>query len=165
MTVQPIEFSDVTGLIVGIKPIYLNTFLHRGLYGITDSESVRVGKGGEKRRLFSEADVFGIALVWMLFESGLRTKSIRRILNDLAGTQKANAKMAAETLRQYQAEYIVVVREPRKPKGKTDPEPDIRTANESELAGILADNPTANVLMVPIGAKFADIKERLRVLY
>ena len=158
-----IETSDVTDLLIGITPAYLNTFLQRKLYGI--SSSVRAGKVREKRRLFSEEDVYGIALVWMLFESGLRTQPIRRILNELAGTKKANAKVTAQKLLQSEAEYIVVVREPRKPKGKAEPEPEIRTAREADLAGIPSANPMANVLLVPIGAKFADIKKRLEVLY
>jgi hypothetical protein len=163
VNMKEIETSDVTDLLVGITPAYLNTFLQRKLYGI--APSVRVGKVREKRRLFSEADVFGIALVWMLFESGLRTQPIRRILNELAGTKKADARIAAESLLQSQAEYIVIVREPRKPKGKTEVEPNIRTANQGELAVIVKDNPTANIVMVPVGAKFEDIKRRLQVLY
>jgi hypothetical protein len=158
-----IETSDVTDLLVGITPGYLNTFLQRELYGI--SESVQAGKVRAKRRLFSEADVYGIALAWMLFESGLRTQSIRRILNELAGTKKANARITAEVLLRSQAEYIVVVREARKPKGKADAEPETHIAKRGELAGIVSGNPTANVLLVPIGAKFGDIKRRLEVLY
>src|SRR5438045_2878515 len=134
-------------LLVGITPLYLNTFIQRKLYGIT--ASVQSGKVREKRRLFSEADVYGIGLVWMLFESGLRTQVIRRILNELGGTKKANARITAETLRKARAEYIVVIREPRKPKGKSEAEPEIRTAKRSELGGIMTQLGTANILIVP----------------
>ena len=156
------ETSDVTDLLVGITSAYLNTFLQRQLYGIT--ASVREGKVRETRRLFSQADVYGIALVWMLFESGLRTQAIRRILNDLAGTKKAAARTTAELLRKAEAEYIVVVREPRKPKGKTEPEPNITTAKKGDLPRIVSNNPTASVLLIPVGQKFEDVRKRIEIL-
>jgi hypothetical protein len=59
----------------------------------------------------------------------------------------------------------VVVREPRKPKGKTEPEPKIHTVKKADLAELASANPTANILVVPIGEKFRDIKKRLEVLY
>lgn len=162
MRVKTFQSADVTDLLVGITPAYLNTFLQRRLYGIT--ASAQAGKVREQRRLFSEADVYGIALVWMLFESGLRTQPIRRILNSLAGTKKADARAAAEALRKSADEYIVIVREPRKPRGKTEPEPNITTAKKDELARIVADNPAANVLLIPVGQKFEDIRKRIEIL-
>jgi hypothetical protein len=161
---QIITTADVTDLLVGITPVYLNTFIHRKLYGLAKPE-VRKGEKGDKQRVFSEADVYAIALVWMLFESGLRTQAIRRIMNQLAGTKVANARITAEALRKSKAEYIVVVREPRKPKGKTKPEPKISTAKTDELPAIVAGNATANVLLIPIGQKFEDIRKRIEVLF
>ena len=156
-----IKSSDVTDLLVGISSAYLNTFLQRKLYGIT--ASVRSGKVREQHRLFSESDVYGIALVWMLFESGLRTQAIKHILTTLGKTNKADAAKTAEVLRKSKAEYIVVIREPRKPRGRMVVDPYIRTAQPGELSQIVASNPTANTLMVPIGSKFADINKRLAV--
>ena len=155
--------SDITDLLVGITPIYLNSFLQRELYGITATISDEHGE--TKVRLFNEADVFGIALAWMLFESGLRTQAIRGILNKLAGTKRTNAKKAAHVLLRSQADYILVVREARKPKSKSTPETQIITAEENEFAHVIEANPTANILIVPIGAKFADIQKRINVLY
>ena len=40
---------------LGMKLLYLNKFIERGLYGI--HPSVRVGKGRGRRRLFSRNDV------------------------------------------------------------------------------------------------------------
>jgi hypothetical protein len=155
--------TDIADLLVGITPIYLNSFLQRKLYGITASISDR---HGEKRiRIFDEDDVRGIALVWMLFEAGLRTQPIRRILNELAGTKKAVARTTAEILFRSRVEYIVVVREPRRPRAKGDPQVKITTAKKSDLPGLIAENPTANVLVVPIGAKLNDIRIRVQVLY
>jgi hypothetical protein len=158
-----IETADITERLVGIPLIYLNNFLQRRSYSL--APSVEAGKVRAKRRLFSEADVYGIALVWMLFESGLRTQTIRRILNNLAETKKANANRTAEKLRESQAENIVIVREPRGPKGPAKPEPRVQTSSSADVAGIVADNPTANVLIVPIRTKFEDIKKRLEFLF
>ena len=158
-----IETSDITDRLVGITPAYLQTFLQRKLYGI--EPSVQAGKVRDKRRLFSEADVFGIALAWMLFESGLRTEPIRRIMNVLAGTTKANARITAEKLLKSGAEYIVVLREPRKPKGRKEPEPKIYAVKKADVSDLVSAHPAANVLVVPIGAKFADIKKLLELLY
>ena len=155
--------SEITDLLVGINPIYLNSFLQRELYGITATVSDEHGE--TNLRLFNEADVFGIALAWMLFESGLRTQAIRGILNKLAGTKRANAKKAAQVLLRSGADYIVVVREARKPKSSAAPETQVIPADDNELGHQLEANPTANILVVPIGAKFADIQKRIDVLY
>jgi hypothetical protein len=158
-----IESSDITERLVGITANYLNIFIQRELYGI--KPSVQKGKLRQQRRLFSEEDVFGIALAWMLFESGLRTQAIRRVMKEVAGTKAANAKAAAKVLLESEAEYIVVEREARKPKGKTEPEPKISTASHMDLREIVSRNRTANVLLVPIGAKFETIKKLLEMLY
>lgn len=155
--------SEIIDVLVGITPVYLNMFLQRKLYGIEATESDRHRE--TKFRLFNEADVFGIALAWMLFESGLRTQPIRCILNELAKTKRANANKAAKVLLESEAEYIVLVREPRKPKPKHHPDPKVTMASGVEISGILAENPLANLLIVPIGARFRDIKRRIEVLF
>lgn len=156
--------SEVTDLLVGITPIYLNTFVQRKLYGLKKPE-VREGERGDKQRVFSEADVFGIALVWMLFESGLRSDPIRRILKVLAGTKKDDAVLAAKALLKSEAEYILVVREPRRPKGKTEVDPKISSVAKTDLGPAIANNPTANLLMIPVGQKFEDIRKRMDVVF
>jgi hypothetical protein len=147
--------------LVGITPIQLNALVARTLYGIRTSISGR----GAKVRLFDEADVYGIALVWVLFESGLRTQQVRTILNDLAETRKPNAKHTAQGLLEIPgSEYIVVLREPMRSKAKTKPQQSVGIAHQYELDDIIKKSPTASVLAVPIGARFADIKERMDLL-
>src|SRR5689334_12355384 len=91
-----IESGDITERLVGIAPVYLNKFVQQKMYGIT--ASIQPGKLRAQRRLFSRDDVFAIALVWILFETGLRTDPIRRILTDIAATKKADAKISAKRL-------------------------------------------------------------------
>src|SRR5262245_53133805 len=104
-----IDSSDLSELLVGITPAYLNNFVQRELYGVR--ASVQAGQVRKQHRRFSEDDVFGIGLVWMLFEAGLRSDPICRILKDIAGKLDANA--AAKRLLKSNVENLVVVRRPR----------------------------------------------------
>lgn len=158
--------SDLTELI-GITPIHLNALVHRSLYGIKASISDRHGE--IKVRIFSEEDTFGVALAWMLFEAGLRTEPIRDALNDLLSTEEPDVNSAAEFLLDSEADFLVVVREPRKSKDKAEPQVWIERAMKEDLDEIvstfLAKHPTANVLVVPVGAKFADIRKQIDRIY
>jgi hypothetical protein len=101
----------------------------------------------------------------VLFESGLRTQQVRTILNDLARTRKPNAKDTAQGLLEAPGSgYIVVIREPRT-NAKTKPQQSVGRADQYELEDIIKKSPTASVLAVPIGATFADIKERMELLH
>ena len=117
-TIAPeIDAADICERLVGITPIYLQNFLQRGSYGLRSS--VSPGKVRSQRRLFSPDDVYGIALVWLLFESGLRGDPIARILNEVAGTKKANANSAAAKVLAAGSEYLVVSRTARRPSKAT----------------------------------------------
>src|SRR5467141_3392935 len=97
---------------VGIRPIYLNKFIERKQYGI--EPSVRAGEGRGSRRFFSEDDVYGIALVWWLFEGGLRSETIQYVLNQICGgKKKVTASDAAMILREGEADILGIMRQPR----------------------------------------------------
>src|SRR4051812_33594912 len=108
-----IDAADICERLVGITPVYLQNFLQRGSYGL--HSSVSPGKVRSQRRLFSPDDVYGIALVWLLFESGLRGDPIARILKEIAGTKKSDANKAANVLLENDTDYILVLRAPRRP--------------------------------------------------
>ncbi len=165
--VQQIDSADISERLVGITPVYLNNFLQRGLFGLT--ASVQAGKLREKRRLFSREDVFGIALVWLLFESGLRTDPTIRVLKEIVGSDKtnANANRAAKKLLESKADYLVILRQPRTPT-KTPPDKPgqtVRVAGASEIAEMLGQYPTAELLLVPVGHKFDDVRKRMEMLF
>lgn len=157
--------SEVTA-IVGITPIYLNALVQRELYGISPSIS---GRGDIKVRIFSEEDVFGIALVWLLFESGLRTESIREVLYELVDTEEPDATAAAEFLWRNDIDYIGIIREPRKPKKKAKPKLRVEPTQTQFLNGLIdecvAKYPTANILLVPVAEKFHDVKRKMDAKY
>lgn len=160
-----IETIDICQRLVGITPIHLQNFVSRGLYGLR--ASVKPGKVREQRRFFSRDDVLGIALVWLLFESGLRGDPIARVLNDLAGTKRANANLAAKKLADQQAEYLLIVREPRGPTKipLEKPEQSVKVTRQSELLSILEQYPAADFAVIPVGKKFEDIRKRMDILF
>jgi hypothetical protein len=163
MSPQLFESWHVTNFFVGIPPTYLNMLLQRGLYGITASVSGR--KGDKNSRRFDDANVFGIALAWMLFKSGLRTEPIRRVLIDIAGTTEADAEEAAKVLYGAQLRYLVIIRELTNPGDEIETELKVIGADwAGELGEILADNSTASVLVLPVGEMFDGIELRMSVI-
>jgi hypothetical protein len=160
-----IDAADVTERLVGITPIYLQNFISRGLYGLR--ASVKPGKVRAQRRLFSRDDVFGIALVWLLFESGLRSDPIARVLNDIAGTKKANANVAAKKLQESQSAYLLIVRNPRGPtkRPQEKPEQSVKVVHNAELSGEMEQHASSDVLVIPVGFKFGDVRKRLEILF
>jgi hypothetical protein len=151
--------------IVGITPTYLNALVHRKLYGISASISDR--HGVIKFRFFSEEDVFAIALVWTLFESGLRTESIRSVLYGLADTDEPDANAAVEFLARSEIDYLGIIREPS--KGKASPKIRVEPTTNEYLNTLVKEcverHPTANIVLVPVGQKFADISKKMNVMY
>jgi hypothetical protein len=158
--------SDVTA-IVGITPIYLNALVHRKLYGIAASISDQHGE--MKIRIFSEEDVFGIALVWMLFESGLRTQSIREILLQVVETDEPDANAAAESLALSGVAHLLIIREPSKSKKKKTAnllvEPTLIDDLVDLVENAVAEHRTAAILLVPVGARFAEIENKIKRMY
>jgi len=171
-----IDTADISERLVGITPVYLQNFLQRGSYGLRSS--VSPGKVRSKRRLFSREDVYGIALVWLLFESGLRGDPIARILKHIAGTKKPDANKAANTLLENGTDYILVLRAPRRPSKSIPhmPEQRVDPVTEETLSTYLFAKgqeegdedfitKDENILIVPVGDKFADVYKRLNVFF
>lgn len=148
-----LESSEVAEM-VGITPIYLNKFIERKHYGIKPSARWRKGRGGV--RWFNADDVFGIALVWSLFESGLRRLVIERVLYDLAKTTEANA--AAKVLRESRAEYLVIRREIRSAASKAKRPQQV--ASGASFRGVtewLEKADKESLLVLPVGRLWAKL--------
>lgn len=156
------ESAEVTE-IVGVQPLYLNKCIERKQYGI--EASLRSGKGRGSRRLFNEEDVFGVALVWWLFESGLRSGAIQYVLNQICGgTLRSKASGASRVLLERKAEVLVVRREPRT-VNDTDrgyPKQRVSLVDRPHASKLTADTDDASLLIIPVGNLFADLKERIR---
>jgi hypothetical protein len=165
-TLRPeIDAADICERLVGITPVYLQNFLQRGSYGLRSS--VSPGKVRSQRRLFSVEDVYGIALVWELFESGLRGDLIARILHDIAGTKKADANKAAAELLENKSTYLLILSAARRPSKSIPKMPvqKVEALTEEGFARILTRWPRQSGQVIAVGEKFADVRKRLEILF
>jgi hypothetical protein len=144
---------------VGIQPTLLNKFMQRSKYGI--EASVREGKGQGKERLFSDKDVYGIALVYWLFESGLRSESIQYVLNQICGGKlSSSAADAASIVLRRANDILVISREPRSGFEK-HPAQKTRWVDKAEAARIVQENAKASILLIPVGSWFANLRDKM----
>jgi hypothetical protein len=144
--------------LVGIQPTLLNKFIQRKKYGI--AASVQEGKGHGKERLFAEKDVYGIALVHWLFESGLRSESIQYVLNQICRGKGSSANDAASTILDHAKDILGIRREPR--SGYEEyPAQETRHLDTAEAARVIRENAKASVLLIPVGRLFANLRERI----
>lgn len=156
---EPFESAEVME-IVGIKPNYLNKFVERRLYGIVPSD--RMGTGRGSRRRFTTEDVFGIALVWCLFEAGLRAEVIKRVLRDVGHTKKAGANLAARKMREQGADFLLVERQTRSNEHTHKwPVQTISVLDHEQILKRLADTGTNSSLVIPVGRLFRDVTKRI----
>jgi DNA-binding transcriptional MerR regulator len=146
--------------IVGIRINYLNKIVERGLYGI--QPSAKSGSGRGSRRWFTAEDVYGIALVWWLFEAGLRTKVIKRVLRDLGKAEKAAANPASKALQESGAEYLVVRRGVRSAASKAEGPPQlVEFAGSSEIADWLRKPDKKSLYVLPVGQLLTGLTSQL----
>jgi hypothetical protein len=150
---------DVARLI-GIKATLLNKFVERGKYEI--EASIRPAGGGRgKERLFGEEDIFGIALVHWLFESGLRYEVIQRVLNQVCGGRlESRANDAAAALLRRKVEMLVITREPRAAGIAKAPEQVTRLCDSGQASQIIRD-VSGSALVIPVGDLFSRLREAL----
>jgi hypothetical protein len=155
------ESTDVTN-IVGIHPSYLNKFIEREQYGI--EASVRAGRGRGRPRLFSEEDVFGVALVWWLFESGLRSLTIQYVLNQICGGRlDSSANDAARIVLERETRMLAIKREPRTVK-EVDAEYPVQRVfltDDNRASQLAKETISASFLILPVGNLFSNLKKNI----
>lgn len=158
------ESSELVNLI-GIQMPNLNKMIEREQYGIVPSE--RSGRGRGRRRLFTIDDAFGVALVWWLFESGLRSGAIQYVLNQVCGGRRgSSASDAARVLLEAEAEVLVITREPRtaKDSNRDYPKQTVSAMQRSRASEAIRNNPTASVLILPVSERFSILKSAMQEL-
>jgi hypothetical protein len=108
--------SREVAVLIGLSPIFLNRLVERELHGIKPSLRSDVDTGG--RRWFSKEDLFGIALVFWLFETGLRagtgkkrTSVIQNVLDEVAGKPNASANDAASRLIECNVGVLAIIQQ------------------------------------------------------
>jgi len=152
------DSSEVCEL-VGIGPLLLNKFVERGSYGI--QPSIRPGKGRGGRRLFGPDDVLGIALVWWLFESGLRSGVIEDVLDDVCRPAKGTAAEAAKRIRNRSIRILELNFIPKRlnPKLKV---PWLQVELATERKSTIGDSPIR--ITVDVGDLYTNLIERMKKL-
>jgi hypothetical protein len=149
--------------VVGVSPIQLNKLVEREQYGV--APSIRSGKGRGSRRLFSEGDVYGVALVWWLFEAGLRSEAIRDVLKHIARAgRKDIASDAALVVLLGKFEMIVIRREPRSAGNarRSHPTQEVLLVDWTAATHLVEETVTASVLFIPIAERFSKLKEAMQ---
>ena len=86
----------------GIPANYLNKFIEHRSFGI--KPSIRAGSGRGTRRLFSDFDALGIALVWSLFQAGLRSRVIAQVLQAVLEGPEGPQGLATEAAERMDVE-------------------------------------------------------------
>ena len=152
-----LETRDLVA-VVGIHLLYLNKLIERKQYGI--EPTIRSGRGRGLRRVFSSEDVYGVALVWWLYEAGLRSKTIQFVLNQIcSGKRNSKANDAAKFLLGRRTDFLVIRRAPRTSgvRGGDHPDQRVVIVKRSETARIIYGAGTASILFVSVGQLFANL--------
>ncbi len=149
---------------VGIQPLYLNKLVERKQYGI--EPSVSAGEGRGSRRFFSEEDVYGIALVWWLFEGGLRSGTIQEVLDQICGgKKKSTAVEAARFMFEDVADMLAIKREPRIGLSKSQRQPNVEVIPLISQLGseyLVEELATESLLYIPTGQLFKKLKDSMQ---
>jgi hypothetical protein len=160
------ESTDLTELI-GMPAIHLNKFIERGQYGVR--ASIRTGRGRGRRRLFSAEDVFGVALVWWLFEIGLRSPMIQRVLDDICAKRKhGTANEAAMKLLDFGAETLIIGRKPRTETYAVKQErltpQKVNIVREPNFFTMMQKDLGPATILLRVGNLFANLKKAMEAL-
>lgn len=157
---EPIGFGIIDlARLVGIQPTLLNKFIQRGKYGIT--ASVQPGQGQGRERRFGEEDVFGIALVYWLFESGLRSESIQYVLNQICGGKLNSRAADAASVILGRPTDMLVINRTRRTGYEKRPAQKTRVVGTAEAVRLVQETTTDSVLVLPVGHLFADLREKM----
>ena len=149
---------DVARL-VGIQPTLLNKFIQREKYGIR--ASVQPGEGQGRQRFFGESDLYGIALVYWLFESGLRSEAIQYVLNQICGGRRgSNANDAASKVPHDTNVMLAITRVPRTGFLKY-PEQEVRFVDALEIAALVGENQVGLIVVIPVGRLYAWLRKQM----
>jgi hypothetical protein len=161
------ETRDLIRLL-GIDANFLNKLIERRLYGV--KPSLKTGQGPGSRRWFSREDVLGVALVWWLFQAGLRaglgkirTSVVQGVIDQISGPG-STAKEAARSAEI--SEMLMIIREPsaRGLKSKRASQQVTLVNSEDEATAILRKNTYAFILVIPIGNLYLDLKNEMAEL-
>lgn len=127
-------------------------------YGI--APSVHLAKGSGSRRLYDLEDVCQIGLALRLLETGLRSKAIGKVIRQVGKKGKLSKR-----LWQKDAESIclAIFRTPQTGQPLDEKRPQIVefVSNKQEVMKLADGHPDDDLILVPLGSFFAQLKQRL----
>jgi hypothetical protein len=148
----------------GIPATYLNKFIESPSSGI--KPSVREGSGRGTRRLFSNEDALGIALVWSLFQAGLRSRVIAQVLLAYLEGPEGPQGLATEAAEKMDAacaalneQQVLVIRRSLSRSRKTGRSLQVWLDDKDY------DVPSSELsseLVIPISMVFAEVKKKIQ---
>jgi hypothetical protein len=140
-----------------IPATYLNKFLEHNRV----RASIRQGEGRGSRRLFTKYDVLGIALMWALFQTGLRSKVITELLRVMSPDESSMGPITAVALvldhNPSGAASVLVIRRWLGPRRK-------KVGNLMVIMGPSHVEPKpdlASEIVIPVGRIFEEVKKEI----
>ena len=155
---QVFTTDQVTG-IIGLDPKKeswrILKFAESREYGIQPSISSPRGSGS--RRLYDLENVCEFALALRLLETGLRSAAIGKVLRQVKGSLVAKLKTTVKPL------YLVIIRTPHtgKPLAEKRPQEVHFIEGIEDASRILKSRGDDDVLFVPVGSLFQEVRNRL----
>ena len=148
------QASEITR-VTGIPTTRLNKFVESPGYGIKPSIRGTAGRGAP--RLYSLDDLLGIALAWWLFQAGLRSKVIGRVLKSkpLLKTLKESEDWTSETA---QDRFLLIRREL---KSSDKPAQDVRAETFEEIVNELKASREHSIHVFPMGELLTNLWKEL----
>jgi len=158
---QVFTTEQVAGL-VGLNPKRdswrILKFAESREYGI--QPSISSPKGSGSRRLYDPENVCEFALALRLLETGLRSAAIGKVLKQVKRPLVSKLQTPEKLL------YLVIIRTPHTGKPLAEKRPqEVRFAEDIEGAcRILKSRCDDDVLFIPVGSLFQELKSRVEVL-
>jgi hypothetical protein len=123
---------------------------------------------GIAKELRTQAQLKGFTVISAVTEV-TPTDRLKTCVMTGSWNREPDASSAAEFLRVSEVDYLGIVREPSTPKGKARPKLRVEPTTKEHLNGLVkecvAKYPTANILLVPVGEKFAEVRKKIDVIY
>ncbi len=127
-------------------------------YGI--APSVGKAEGSGSRRLYDLEDVCQIGLALRLLETGLRSKAIGRVIRQACKKGKLNARLWQEDA---ESACLAIFRTPKtgRPLDEKRPQTVEFVSSRQEPVKLASNRPEDDLILVPLGSFFAELKQRL----
>jgi hypothetical protein len=148
------QASEITRL-VGIPQPKLAKFMESPGYKLNPSLREKAGRGTP--RLYNLDDLLAVALAWWLFQAGLRSQVIGRIIS-----ARETAKLLSESEHWKPSEnrLLVIARQIESPHGR--PEQKMSFVSAKAVAADLQSDLRRSLQILPVGKLLVALWEELR---